>query len=54
MGTEASPCEAGQPRSGRAQALERLHADDPDSASAQLAQQYAGGGQGKKAVHYYQ
>jgi hypothetical protein len=27
---------------------------NPDAASAQLAQQYARGGQGKKAVHYYQ
>jgi DNA-binding SARP family transcriptional activator/tetratricopeptide (TPR) repeat protein len=37
-----------------AQGLELLHADDPDAVSAQLAEQYARGGRGERAVTYYQ
>ena len=37
-----------------AQALELLHADDPDTVSAQLAEQYARGGRPGRAVAYYQ
>ena len=36
-----------------AQGLELLHADDPDSVSAQLAEQYARGGRADRAVDYY-
>ena len=36
-----------------AQALELLHADDTDAVAAQLAEQYARGGQGDRAVAYY-
>ena len=36
-----------------AQALELLHADDPDTVSAQLAEQYARGGRPGRAVAYY-
>ena len=36
-----------------AQALELLHADDADSVSAQLAEQYARGGRPGRAVAYY-
>jgi DNA-binding SARP family transcriptional activator/tetratricopeptide (TPR) repeat protein len=36
-----------------AQALELLHADDPDTISAQLAEQYARGGRPGRAVTYY-
>jgi DNA-binding SARP family transcriptional activator/tetratricopeptide (TPR) repeat protein len=36
-----------------AQALELLHADDPDAVSAQLAEQYAHGGRAARAVEYY-
>jgi DNA-binding SARP family transcriptional activator/tetratricopeptide (TPR) repeat protein len=36
-----------------AQALELLHADDSDSVSAQLAEQYARGGRTGRAVAYY-
>ena len=36
-----------------AQALELLHADDPDTVSAQLAEQYARGGRPARAVAYY-
>ncbi len=36
-----------------AQGLELLHADDPDAVSAQLAEQYARGGRGERAVVYY-
>jgi hypothetical protein len=36
-----------------AQGLELLHADDPDAVSAQLAEQYARGGRGERAVTYY-
>ncbi|MGF7235534.1 MAG: AAA family ATPase [Frankia sp.] len=36
-----------------AQGLELLHADDPDVVSAQLAEQYARGGRGERAVGYY-
>ena len=36
-----------------AQGLELLHADDPDSVSAQLAEQYARGGRADRAVGYY-
>jgi DNA-binding SARP family transcriptional activator/tetratricopeptide (TPR) repeat protein len=36
-----------------AQGLELLHADDPDAVSAQLAEQYARGGRGERAVDYY-
>ena len=37
-----------------AQALELLHADDADTVSAQLAEQYARGGRPGRAVAYYQ
>jgi DNA-binding SARP family transcriptional activator/tetratricopeptide (TPR) repeat protein len=37
-----------------AQGLELLHAEDPDSVAAQLAEQYARGGRPEKAVAYYQ
>ncbi len=37
-----------------AQALELLHADDPVTVSAQLAEQYARGGRPGRAVAYYQ
>ncbi|GAA5136201.1 ATP-binding protein [Pseudonocardia adelaidensis] len=36
-----------------AQGLELLHADDTDAVSAQLAEQYARGGRGDRAVAYY-
>jgi DNA-binding SARP family transcriptional activator/tetratricopeptide (TPR) repeat protein len=36
-----------------AQGLELLHADDPDSVSAQLAEQYHRGGRADRAVEYY-
>jgi DNA-binding SARP family transcriptional activator/tetratricopeptide (TPR) repeat protein len=36
-----------------AQGLELLHADDPDAVSAQLAEQYARGGRGERAVGHY-
>jgi DNA-binding SARP family transcriptional activator/tetratricopeptide (TPR) repeat protein len=36
-----------------AQALELLHADDADTVSAQLAEQYARGGRAVRAVDYY-
>lgn len=36
-----------------AQALELLHADDTDAVSAQLAEQYARGGRGERAIGYY-
>ncbi|EME62841.1 SARP family transcriptional regulator [Rhodococcus ruber BKS 20-38] len=36
-----------------AQSLELLHADDSDSVSAQLAEQYARGGRPERAVTYY-
>ena len=36
-----------------AQGLELLHADDTDAVAAQLAEQYARGGQGERAVAYY-
>jgi DNA-binding SARP family transcriptional activator len=36
-----------------AQGLELLHADDTDAVAAQLAEQYARGGQGDRAVAYY-
>ncbi len=36
-----------------AQGLELLHAEDPDSVSAQLAEQYARGGRTARAVEYY-
>jgi DNA-binding SARP family transcriptional activator len=36
-----------------AQALELLHADDADAVSVQLAEQYARGGQPRRAVAYY-
>ncbi len=36
-----------------AQALELLHADDADTVSAQLAEQYARGGRPERAVAYY-
>ena len=36
-----------------AQGLELLHADDTDPVAAQLAEQYARGGQGDRAVAYY-
>ena len=36
-----------------AQALELLHADDTDTVSAQLAEQYARGGRPERAVAYY-
>jgi DNA-binding SARP family transcriptional activator len=36
-----------------AQGLELLHADAPDAVSAQLAEQYARGGRGERAVGYY-
>ena len=36
-----------------AQALELLHADDPDTVCAQLAEQYARGGRPARAVAYY-
>jgi DNA-binding SARP family transcriptional activator len=36
-----------------AQGLELLHADDTDAVSAQLAEQYARGGRGERAVAYY-
>jgi len=37
-----------------AQSLELLHADDTDAVAAQLAEQYARGGQVERAVAYYQ
>ena len=37
-----------------AQGLELLHAEDPDSVAAQLAEQYARGGRPERAVAYYQ
>jgi len=37
-----------------AQGLELLHADDLDAVAAQLAEQYARGGQDARAVEYYQ
>ncbi|MGH8859785.1 MAG: ATP-binding protein, partial [Jatrophihabitantaceae bacterium] len=36
-----------------AQGLELVHAEDPDVISAQLAEQYARGGRGERAVSYY-
>ena len=36
-----------------AQGLELLHAEDTDAVAAQLAEQYARGGQGERAVAYY-
>jgi DNA-binding SARP family transcriptional activator/tetratricopeptide (TPR) repeat protein len=36
-----------------AQGLELLHADDTDAVAAQLAEQYARGGRGDRAVDYY-
>jgi tetratricopeptide (TPR) repeat protein len=36
-----------------AQGLELLHADNPDSVSAQLAEQYVRGGRGDRAIGYY-
>ena len=36
-----------------AQGLELIHADDTDAVAAQLAEQYAKGGQGERAVAYY-
>ena len=36
-----------------AQGLELLHADDTDAVAAQLAEQYARGGRGERAVAYY-
>ncbi|HYH32157.1 MAG TPA: AAA family ATPase [Pseudonocardia sp.] len=36
-----------------AQGLELLHADDTDAVSAQLAEQYARGGRGERALAYY-
>ncbi|HEY2203691.1 MAG TPA: AAA family ATPase [Pseudonocardia sp.] len=36
-----------------AQGLELLHAGDPDAVSAQLAEQYARGGRGGRAIGYY-
>ena len=36
-----------------AQGLELLHADDPDSVSAQLAEQYVRGGRGDRAIGHY-
>ena len=37
-----------------AQGLELLHADDTDAVAAQLAEQYARGGRGDRALAYYQ
>jgi len=37
-----------------AQGLELLHAEDPDSVAAQLAEQYARGGRPERAAAYYQ
>ncbi|TDP97998.1 ATP-binding protein [Labedaea rhizosphaerae] len=36
-----------------AQGLELLHPDNPDAVSAQLAEQYARGGRGERAIAYY-